>query len=145
MDGLSGDDISRKYKVILSNPPFGMVFPRESIRKDLHTKSKKSELLFLEMIMEALDSGGRCAIVVPEGLLLGSTVAHRQLRRRLVESFELLAVISLPSGVFEPHTALKTGVLVFQCPTESEEKVKKDKLSDKIWFYDVRADGYDPS
>ena len=98
---MTEDDLSRRYKVILSNPPFAGVLPRESIRKDLPTNSKKSELLFLGVMMEALAPGGQCAVVVPEGLLFGSTSAHVELRRKLVEDYELLAVVSLPAGVFQ--------------------------------------------
>ncbi len=116
MGGLTEDDLSRRYKVILSNPPFAGVLPKESIRKDLPTNSKKSELLFLGVMMEALAPGGRCAVVVPEGLLFGSTSAHVELRRKLVEDFDLLAVVSLPAGVFKPYAGVKTGVLVFRRP-----------------------------
>lgn len=139
MGGLSEEDLRRRYRVILSNPPFAGVLPQDSIRKDLPTNSKKSELLFLGIMMEALAPGGRCAVVVPEGLLFGSTGAHVELRRKLVEDYELLAVVSLPAGVFKPYAGVKTGVLVFRRPTEA-----KAKKTDKVWFYEVRADGYDP-
>ena len=139
MGGLTEDDLRRKYKVILSNPPFSGVLPQESVRKDLPTNSKKSELLFLGVMMEALAPGGRCAVVVPEGLLFGSTSAHIELRRKLVEDYELLAVVSLPAGVFKPYAGVKTGVLVFRRPTDT-----KAKKTGKVWFYDIRADGYDP-
>ena len=139
LGGLTDDDLRRKYKVILSNPPFAGVLPRDSIRKDLPTNSKKSELLFLGVMMEALAPGGRCAVVVPEGLLFGSTGAHVDLRRKLVEDYELLAVISLPAGVFKPYAGVKTGVLFFRKPINPD--VKK---VDKVWFYEVRAEGYDP-
>ncbi len=142
MGGLSEDDLTRRYKVILSNPPFAGVLPKESIRKDLPTHSKKSELLFLGVMMEALAPGGRCAVIVPEGLLFGSTSAHVELRRKLVEDFELLAVVSLPAGVFKPYAGVKTGVLVFRKPENSGGK--KKKKSGKVWFYEVRADGFDP-
>lgn len=90
-------------------------------------------------MMEALAPGGRCAVVVPEGLLFGSTSAHVELRRKLVEDYELLAVVSLPAGVFKPYAGVKTGVVVFRRPTDA-----KAKKTEKIWFYDIRADGYDP-
>src|SRR6266568_8823962 len=83
LGGLTEDDLRRKYKVILSNPPFAGVLPKESIRTDLPTSSKKSELLFLGLIMQSLAKGGHCAVVVPEGLLFGSTSAHVHLRRKL--------------------------------------------------------------
>jgi type I restriction enzyme M protein len=144
MGGLTEDDLSRRYKVILSNPPFAGVLPKESIRKDLPTNSKKSELLFLGVMMEALAPGGQCAVVVPEGLLFGSTSAHKELRRKLVEDFDLLAVVSLPAGVFKPYAGVKTGVLVFRRPASGAKKDKKAKHKEKVWFYEVRADGFDP-
>lgn len=139
LGGLTEEDLRRKYRVILSNPPFAGVLPKESIRKDLPTNSKKSELLFLGIMMESLAPGGRCAVVVPEGLLFGSTSAHKDLRRKLVEDFELQAVISLPAGVFKPYAGVKTGVLVFRRPASEE-----NRRSDKVWFYEIRNDGYDP-
>jgi type I restriction enzyme M protein len=140
MGGLTEEDIRRKYKLILSNPPFAGVLPKESIRKDLPTNAKKSELIFLALMMESLAPGGRCAVVVPEGLLFGSTNAHTDLRRKLVEDFHLQAVISLPAGVFKPYAGVKTGVLVFQKPGNNETNAN----GDKVWFYEVRNDGYDP-
>ncbi len=142
MGGLTEDDLARRYKVILSNPPFAGVLPKESVRKDLPTNSKKSELLFLGVMMEALAPGGRCAVVVPEGLLFGSTSAHTELRRKLLDDYQLLAVVSLPAGVFKPYAGVKTGVLVFRKP-ESATKDKK-KPEGKVWFYEIRNDGYDP-
>jgi type I restriction enzyme M protein len=141
--GLSEEDLRRRYKVILSNPPFAGVLPKESIRKDLPTNSKKSELLFLGVMMQALAPGGRCAVIVPEGLLFGSTSAHVELRRKIVEEFELLAVVSLPAGVFKPYAGVKTGVLVFRAPLSSQER-SKGARSRKIWFYEVKNDGFDP-
>ncbi|MCB9365897.1 MAG: SAM-dependent DNA methyltransferase [Calditrichaeota bacterium] len=143
MGGLTEDDLNRQYKVILSNPPFAGQLPKESIRKDLPTNSKKSELLFLGVMMEALAPGGTCAVVVPEGLLFGSTSAHIELRRKLVEDFELLAVISLPAGVFKPYAGVKTGVLVFRRPPlDARRKTKASRT--KVWFHEVHSDGYDP-
>ena len=142
LGGMTEDDLHRKYKVILSNPPFAGVLPKESIRKDLPTNSKKSELLFLGIMMKALAPGGRCAVVVPEGLFFGSTRAHVDLRRKLIEEFNLHAVISLPAGVFKPYAGVKTGVLVFSRPVNGE-KAKK-MIDSKVWFYEVRNDGFDP-
>jgi len=142
MGGLNDEDISRKYKVILSNPPFSGVLPSDSIRRDIPTNSKKSELLFLAVMMQSLAPGGICAVVVPEGLLFSSTVAHVELRKKLVEEFEVLAIVSLPAGVFKPYAGVKTGVLVFRRPLSS---LPKDKRRDKkVWFYEIKADGYDP-
>ena len=142
LGGLTEDDLARKYKVILSNPPFAGVLPKESIRKDLPTNSKKSELLFLGVMMEALAPGGRCAVVVPEGLLFGSTKAHVELRRKLVEDYDLLAVVSLPAGVFKPYAGVKTGVLVFRRPETIDHQSKT--INDKVWFFEIHADGFDP-
>jgi type I restriction enzyme M protein len=147
LGGMSDDDLSRKYKVILYNPPFAGMLPTDSIRKDLPTQSKKSELLFLGLGMEALAPGGRCAVIVPEGALFGSTGAHIELRRKLVEDYELLAVISLPAGVFKPYAGVKTGILIFRKPVETAkpEKRKAEKKNDrKVWFYEIKNDGYDP-
>lgn len=140
LGGLTDEDLKRRYKVILSNPPFAGVLPKESIRKDLPTDSKKSELLFLAVVMEALAPGGRAAVLVPEGLLFGSTSAHVELRRKLVENYDLQAVISLPAGVFKPYAGVKTGVLVFRRPTAE----KKDKHSGKVLFAEIKNDGFDP-
>lgn len=139
MGGLSEDDLRRRYKVILANPPFAGQLPKDSIRADLPTNSKKSELLFLSLMMQHLAPGGRCAVVVPEGLLFGSTGAHVELRKKLVHDFDLLAVVSLPAGVFKPYAGVKTAVLVFRKPASDTAK-----RLDKVWFYEVRNDGYDP-
>jgi len=156
LGGLSDDDLNRKYKVVLSNPPFAGMLPTDSIRKDLPTQSKKSELLFLGLAMDALAPGGRCAIIVPEGALFGSTSAHIELRRKLVEDYELLAVISLPAGVFKPYAGVKTAILIFRKPSEkpaSEIKNQPRKLSGqeskiknnrRVWFCEIKNDGYDP-
>ncbi|MBX2990111.1 MAG: SAM-dependent DNA methyltransferase [Bacteroidetes bacterium] len=151
LGGLSDEDLRRRYKVILSNPPFAGVLPKESIRKDLPTNSKKSELLFLGVMMEALAPGGRCAVVVPEGLLFGSTSAHVELRRKLIEEYNLLAIVSLPAGVFKPYAGVKTGVLVFRRPTTpslplltKEGDGGRSNDQRKIWFYEIKNDGFDP-
>lgn len=166
LGGLSDEDLNRKYKIILSNPPFAGALPQDSIRSDLPTKSKKSELLFLGVMMKALAPGGRCAVVVPEGLLFGSTSAHVDLRQKLIEEFDLLAVISLPAGVFKPYAGVKTGILIFRKPTSPSvtlreapkgqaKNLKKEHKGGssvaslpqndrRIWFYEIRNDGYDP-
>ncbi len=140
--GQSEDDLNRRYKVILSNPPFAGVLPRESIRQDLPTSSKKSELLFLALMMESLAPGGRCAVVVPEVALFGSTNAHKDLRKKLVYDFEILAAVSLPAGVFKPYAGVKTSVLVFRKPVSAPKKGKA--ATKKVWFYEVKNDGFDP-
>ncbi len=142
MGGLTEDDLNRRYKVILSNPPFAGVLPKDSIRHDLPTDSKKSELLFLGLMMESLAAGGRCAVVVPEGALFGSTSAHRDLRAKLLRDFEVLAVVSLPAGVFKPYAGVKTSVLVFRKPMNGPKKGKW--ATQRVWFYEIKNDGYDP-
>ncbi|MFZ4438817.1 MAG: type I restriction-modification system subunit M [Syntrophales bacterium] len=142
MGGLTEEDLNRKYKVILSNPPFAGMLPKESIRHDLPTNSKKSELLFLGLMMESLAPGGRSAIVVPEGALFGSTGAHVELRKKLLQDFEVLAIISLPAGVFKPYAGVKTSVLVFCRPVNPPEQGKA--ATSKVWFYELKNDGYDP-
>lgn len=139
MGGLTEDDLARKYNVILANPPFAGQLPKDSIRNDLPTQSKKSELLFLALMMQHLAPGGHCAVVVPEGLLFGSTKAHVELRRKLVEEFELRVVVSLPAGVFRPYAGVKTAVLVFRNPPKDQKPAL-----DKVWFYEIGNDGYDP-
>lgn len=142
MSGLTEDDLHRRYKVILSNPPFAGQVPKESIRQDLPTKSKKSELLFLALMLRSLAPGGRCAVVVPEGVLFGSTKAHMELRQKLLREYELLAVVSLPAGVFKPYSGVKTSVLVFRRPLR--EPTKGEAATKHVWFYEVKNDGFDP-
>lgn len=144
--GLSEDDKHRQYKVILANPPFAGLLPKQSIRSDLPTNSKKSELLFLAIMMDALAPGGRCAVVVPEGLLFGSTGGHVDLRKKLLTDFHLQAVISLPAGVFKPYAGVKTSVLVFSKPPSRSAGVSPASSASeaRVLFYDIKNDGYDP-
>lgn len=143
MGGLTEDDLYRKYKVILSNPPFAGVLPKESIRENLPTNTKKSELLFLAVMMDQLAEGGTCAVIVPEGLLFGSTNAHLELRKKLIEQFNLIAVVSLPAGVFKPYAGVKTSILVFKKPYK--DSLFNDRpATEKVWFYEIKNDGYDP-
>jgi type I restriction enzyme M protein len=137
MGGLTEEDMRRQYKVILSNPPFAGTLPKDSLRSDLDMGGKKSELLFMAAIMKALAPGGRAAVVVPEGCLFGSTGAHKELREKLMTDFEVQAVVSLPAGVFKPYAGVKTAVLVFRRP-------HGNPALDKVWFYEVKNDGYDP-
>jgi len=137
--GLTEDDKNRRYKVILANPPFAGLLPKDSIRSDLPTNSKKSELLFIALMMDALAPGGRCAVVIPEGLLFGSTGAHVELRKKLVTDYNLHAVISLPAGVFKPYAGVKTSVIVFSKPP-----LDSTTTTQKIAFFEIKNDGYDP-
>ncbi len=142
MGGLTEDDINRRYAVILSNPPFAGQIPAESIRQDLPSKSKKSELLFLALMLRSLAPGGRCAVVVPEGALFGSTKAHKELREKLLREYENQAVVSLPAGVFKPYAGVKTSVLVLRRPAAEPEGGRP--ATRQVWFYEIRNDGYDP-
>lgn len=141
MERLNEENAERRYKVILSNPPFGgLVRMKDSIGRRVPSKSKRVELRFLEGMMDSLAPGGQCAVIVPESLLYRSTLVYNNLRRKLIRDFDVLAVISLPSGVLELHNFVKTSVLVFQLPLKSD-KIKRRK---KVWFYEVRADGFNP-
>lgn len=142
MSGLTEDDVNRRYAVILSNPPFAGQIPAESIRQDLPSMSKKSELLFLALMLRSLAPGGCCAVVVPEGALFGSTKAHKDLRETLLREYEVQAVVSLPAGVFKPYAGVKTSVLVFRRPATELEK--SQPATQQVWFYEIRNDGYDP-
>lgn len=136
-DSLSLDNTERNlYSLIMANPPFkGSVF-QESISKDLLAlcKTKKTELLFVALFIKMLNVGGRCASIVPDGVLFGSSKAHKELRKELIENQKLEAVISMPSGVFKPYAGVSTAILIF---------VKTDAGgTDKVWFYDMKSDGY---
>ena len=135
-DSLSDDNTVRDfYSLILANPPFtGSVF-QEDISKDILAiaKTKKTELLFLSLFMRSLRIGGRCACIVPDGVLFGSSKAHKDVRKELIEKNRLQAVISMPSGVFKPYAGVSTAILIFT----------KDPIgTDKVWFYNMTADGY---
>ena len=118
---------------------------QDSIGRSVPSKSKRVELRFLEGMMDSLAPGGQCAIIVPESLLYRSTLAHNNLRRKLIEDYDVLAVISLPSGVLGLHNFVKTSVLVFQLPLQSAKLTGKMERRNKVWFYDVRADGFNPN
>ena len=136
-DSLSGDNNERNcYSLIMANPPFtGSVF-QEEISKDLLAlcKTKKTELLFLTLFVKMLEVGGRCASIVPDGVLFSSSTAHKAIRRELVENQKLVAVISMPSGVFKPYAGVSTAILIFTKTNAGG--------TDKVWFYDMKADGY---
>lgn len=123
-----------KYSVILANPPFKGSLNYEDVNPDLisEIKTKKTELLFLELTLRLLDMGGRCAIIVPDGVLFGSSNAHKAIREKLVEHNQLEGVIGMPSGVFKPYAGVSTAILIFT----------KGGKTDKVWFYDMEHDGY---
>ena len=136
-DSLSGDNAERNlYSLIMANPPFtGSVF-QDEISKDLLAlaKTKKTELLFVALFTKMLEIGGRCASIVPDGVLFGSSTAHKAVRKELVENQKLEAVISMPSGVFKPYTGVSTAILIFTKTNSGG--------TDKVWFYDMKADGF---
>jgi len=123
------------YSLILANPPFAGSLDYENVAKDLLqvVKTKKTELLFLALFIRLLKPGGRAAVIVPDGVLFGSTKAHRELRRIIVENQKLDGIVSLPSGVFKPYAGVSTAVLLFTKTTSGG--------TDHVWFYDLKADG----
>src|SRR5690606_8346110 len=124
------------YSLILANPPFAGSLDYENTAKDLQqiAKTKKTELLFLALFLRLLKPGGRAAVIVPDGVLFGSSKAHKELRRILVEEQKLDAVVKLPSGVFKPYAGVSTAILFFTKTNSGG--------TDDVWFYDVRADGF---
>jgi type I restriction enzyme M protein len=136
-DSLSEDHAAdtEMYTLILANPPFKGSLDYESTAKDLLelVKTKKTELLFIALFLRLLKIGGRAAVIVPDGVLFGSSNAHRELRKNLVEKQNLQAIISLPSGVFKPYAGVSTAIMIF---------TKTNSIgTDKVWFYDMHADG----
>jgi type I restriction enzyme M protein len=125
-----------KYTLVLANPPFAGSLDYENTAKDLlHiVKTKKTELLFLALFLRLLKPGGRAAVIVPEGVLFGSSKAHRELRRMLVEDQKLDAVIKLPGGVFKPYAGVSTAILLFTKTNSGG--------TNHVWFYEVEADGW---
>ena len=130
------NQIRDKYTICLANPPFKGSIDTESINDDLKavTNTKKTELLFLALFLRMLKKGGQCACIVPDGVLFGSSKAHKSIRRELVENHQLRAVISMPSGVFKPYAGVSTAVLIFTKTGAGG--------TDNVWFYDMKADGY---
>ena len=136
-DSLSDQNPDReKYSLILANPPFKGSLDADIVSADLLKlcKTKKTELLFLALFLKMLKVGGRCACIVPDGVLFGSSKAHKDIRRELVENHRLEAVISMPSGVFKPYAGVSTGVLIFTKTGHGG--------TDQVWFYDMRSDGF---
>jgi len=136
-DSLSTENKERNcYTLIMANPPFkGSLFD-EDLSADLKAicKTKKTELLFVALFTQMLTTGGRCASIVPDGVLFGSSTAHKALRKELIEHQKLVAVISMPSGVFKPYAGVSTAILIFTKTNAGG--------TDKVWFYDMKADGY---
>ena len=119
-----------------ANPPFKGSLDADTVSADLLKvcKTKKTELLFLALFLRMLKTGGRCACIVPDGVLFGSSTAHKAIRKELVEGNRLEAVISMPSGVFKPYAGVSTGILIFTKTGHGG--------TDKVWFYDMTADGF---
>ena len=136
-DSLSDQNPDReKYSLILANPPFKGSLDAEIVSTDLLKicKTKKTELLFLALFLKMLRIGGRCACIVPDGVLFGSSTAHKAIRQEIIEHHRLEAVISMPSGVFKPYAGVSTAVLIFTKTNHGG--------TDKVWFYDMKADGF---
>ncbi|MCQ5364932.1 type I restriction-modification system subunit M [Anoxybacillus salavatliensis] len=125
-----------KYTLVLANPPFKGSLDYEAVSSDLLkiTKTKKTELLFLALFLRILKTGGRCACIVPDGVLFGSSKAHKDIRKEIVENHKLEAIISMPSGVFKPYAGVSTAVMIFTKTGVGG--------TDQVWFYDMKADGY---
>lgn len=136
-DSLSEDnEDNSKYTLVLANPPFKGSIDSERTSKDLLnvTKTKKTELLFLALFLRILRTGGRAASIVPDGVLFGSSNAHKAIRKEIIEKHKLEAIISMPSGVFKPYAGVSTAIMIF---TKTA-----DGGTDKVWFYDMTADGF---
>ena len=125
-----------KFSLVLANPPFKGSLDYEQVSADLLkvTKTKKTELLFLALFLRILKTGGRCASIVPDGVLFGSTGGHKSIRKEIVENHKLEAIISMPSGVFKPYAGVSTAIMIFTKTGTGG--------TDKVWFYDMKADGY---
>lgn len=123
---------SKRYDVILANPPFKGAIDSGDVNDTLPARCKKTELLFIHLFLRLLDMGGRCAAISPDGVLFGGTGAHVETRKKLIEDNRLEAVISMPSGVFKPYAGVSTAVLIFT----------RGGTTDRIWFYDMEHDGF---
>ena len=125
-----------KYSLVLANPPFKGSLDAEAVASSLLkvTKTKKTELLFLALFLRVLKKGGRAAVIVPDGVLFGSSKAHKQIRKEIIDNNKLTAVVSMPSGVFKPYAGVSTAILFFTKTGAGG--------TDKVWFYDMKADGF---
>lgn len=128
--------VEGEFSLILANPPFAGSLDYESTAKDLLqvVKTKKTELLFLALFLRLLKPGGRAAVIVPDGVVFGSSKAHKELRRMLVEDHKLDGIVSMPSGVFRPYAGVSTAILLFTKTNSGG--------TDNVWFYDMQADGF---
>ena len=127
-----GFNEERAYDIVLANPPFKGAIDSGDVNPSLPTKCKKTEILFLHLFLRLLENGGRAAVIVPDGVLFGSSNAHVEIRRKLIEENRLDGVVSMPSGVFRPYAGVSTAVLLFT----------KAAATERIWFYDMEHDGF---
>lgn len=127
---------NEQYTLVLANPPFKGSLDYESVSNDLLkvTKTKKTELLFLALFLRLLKKGGRCASIVPDGVLFGSSNAHLDIRKEIIENHKLEAIISMPGGVFKPYAGVSSAIIIFTKTGAGG--------TDNVWFYDMKADGY---
>ncbi len=135
-DSLSEKNIDdEKYTLVLANPPFKGSLDHESVAAGLLkiTKTKKTELLFLALFLRTLKKGGRCASIVPDGVLFGSSKAHKSIRKEIIENHHLHGIISMPSGVFKPYAGVSTAIMIFTKTGAGG--------TNKVWFYDMQSDG----
>jgi type I restriction enzyme M protein len=123
---------TERYDVVLANPPFKGSIDKGDINEELRLKTTKTELLFVNRIVNLLRVGGRAGVIVPDGVLFGSSNAHKDLRRMLVEECELMGIVKLPAGVFRPYAGVSTAVLIFA----------KGGRTEHVWYYDMKADGW---
>lgn len=128
--------IKDAYSLVLANPPFKGSLDKEAVDSSITkvVNSKKTELLFLGLMLRMLEVGGRAAVIVPDGVLFGSSKAHKQIRKEIIEEQQLQAVISMPSGVFKPYAGVSTAILFFTKTNSGG--------TDQVWFYDMKADGF---
>lgn len=136
-DSLSKSNIEEEqYTMVLANPPFKGSLDYSEVADNLlaKVKTKKTELLFLALMLRLLKNGGRCAVIVPDGVLFGSSTAHVAIRQEIIDNHKLEAIISMPSGVFKPYAGVSTAIMIF----------RKTSIggTDQVWFYDMQADGY---
>jgi type I restriction enzyme M protein len=132
LNTLSDFEKPREFSLILANPPFKGSIEESEINKSLGIKTKKTELLFLELMVNSLTKGGRCAVIVPDGVLFGNSNAHNSIRQMILKDCRLDAVVSMPSGVFKPYAGVSTAVLV----------LTKGEPTKEVWFYDMESDGF---
>jgi type I restriction enzyme M protein len=132
----SNQGFIEKASIILANPPFKGSLDKEAVDPKLLNivDSSKTELLFLGLILKGLKVGGRAAVIVPDGVLFGSSKAHQAIRRKIIEENKLDAIVSMPSGVFKPYAGVSTAIIIFTKTNSGG--------TDKVWFYDMTADGY---